>query len=164
MGLQLPGELITALGWIGYTWPEADEEKLFEMGQAWISFAGRIGAAAGEADAAAGQVWAQNTGPAVQAFQKWWTGEQHGPLVLRDGTQAAVILGAGLIICAAIVLALKIAVIVQLAILAFEVAQAIATAVVTLGASLAEIPIFQMITREIVGMLIDQVIGQLLDA
>ncbi|MEE3920570.1 hypothetical protein V2I01_27060 [Micromonospora sp. BRA006-A] len=61
------------------------------------------------------------------------------------------LLGAGLIICAAIVLALKIAVIVQLAILAFEVAQAIATAVVTFGASLAEIPIFQIITREIVG-------------
>ena len=66
--------------------------------------------------------------------------------------------------CAAIVLALKIAVIVQLAILAFQVAQAIATAVVTFGASLAEIPIFQIISREIVGALIDQVIGRLLDA
>ncbi|MFI7209971.1 WXG100-like domain-containing protein [Micromonospora maritima] len=164
MGLQLPGELITALGWIGYTWPEADEVKLFEMGQAWIEFAGRIGTAAGEADAAAAQVWTQNVGPAVAAFQKWWGGEQNGPLVLHDSMPAAVLLGAGLIICAAIVLALKIAVIVQLAILAFEVAQAIATAVVTFGASLAEIPVFQVITREIVGALIDQVVNRLLDA
>ncbi|MEV0156932.1 hypothetical protein AB0H57_24820 [Micromonospora sp. NPDC050686] len=164
MGLALPGELITALGWIGYTWPEADEEKLFEMGQAWLDFAGRIGSAAGAADAGAAQVWSQNVGPAVQAFQGWWSGEQNGPVVLRDGVQAAVLLGAGLIVCAVIVLALKIQVIVQLVILAFEVAQAIATAVVTFGASLAEIPIFQMITREIVGLLIDQVITQLLEA
>ncbi|WP_318528070.1 hypothetical protein [Micromonospora aurantiaca (nom. illeg.)] len=127
-------------------------------------FGGRIGAAAGEADAAAAQVWTQNVGPAIAAFQKWWGGEQNGPLVLHDSMPAAMLLGAGLIICAAIVLALKIAVIVQLAILAFQVAQAIATAVVTFGASLAEIPIFQIITREIVGALIDQVIGRLLDA
>lgn len=164
MGLQLPGELATALSWIGYNWPEADEEKLFEMGQAWIEFAGRIGTAAAETDAAAGQVWAQNIGPAIEAFQKWWSGEQHGPLVFRDSAQAAMLLGAGLIVCAAIVLALKIAIIVQLAILAFQVAQAIATAAATFGASLAEIPVFQMITREIVGTLIQEVIERLLDA
>jgi hypothetical protein len=164
VGLQLPGELITALGWIGYTWPEADEEKLFEMGQAWIDFSDKISSAAADAGAGATAVWSQSTGEAVQAFQRWWTGEENGPAVLQNNSPlAAVLLGAGLIICAAIVLALKIQVIVQLAILAFEVAQAIATAVATFGASLAEIPIFQMITREIVGLLIDQVIGMLLD-
>lgn len=34
MGMELPGELRSLLGVLGYTWPEADETKLFEMGNA----------------------------------------------------------------------------------------------------------------------------------
>ncbi|MEU1745344.1 hypothetical protein [Micromonospora arida] len=164
MGLQLPGELITALGWLGYTWPEADEEKIFEMGQAWLAFGGTVDAATGQAGSAATAVWSQHSAESLQAFQKWWTDAESGPGTLPGYSQAATLVGTGLIICAAIVLALKIQVIVQLAILAFEVAQAIATAVATFGASLLEIPIFQMITREIVGLLIDRVLSELMDA
>lgn len=36
MGLQLPPELIEALSYVGCTWPEADETKLFEAGRAWL--------------------------------------------------------------------------------------------------------------------------------
>lgn len=42
MGLQLPGELTSLLDILGYTWPQADETRLFELGQAWIGFAGTI--------------------------------------------------------------------------------------------------------------------------
>ncbi|KUL30812.1 WXG100-like domain-containing protein [Actinoplanes awajinensis] len=164
MGLQLPGELVTALGWIGLSWPEADEEKLVEMGQAWIDFAGTVGQAVGQAGSAASAVVAGHSGEALQAFQQWWADPDSGPGSLPDYAQAAMLVGTGMIICGAIVLALKIQVIVQLAILAFEVAQAVATAVATFGASLAEIPIFQTITRELVSLLIDQVITELLDA
>lgn len=164
MGLQLPGELITALGWIGLSWPEADEEKLFDMGQAWIDFSGTVAEASNESGGAAAAIWSQQRGESVQAFQKWWTDPESGPGQLPDYSQAAMLVGTGLIACAAIVLALKIQMIVQLAILVFQVAQAVATAVVTFGASLLEIPIFQMITREIVGLLIDQVLQELLSA
>jgi len=51
----------------------------------------------------------------------------------------------------------------QLAILAVEIAQAVATAAPTFGASLAEIPIFQQLTRTIVGNLVQDAIFQLLD-
>ncbi|GAA2711588.1 WXG100-like domain-containing protein [Actinoplanes palleronii] len=163
MGLQLPGELVTALGWIGLSWPEGDEEKLFEMGQAWLDFAGTVAGASGEAGSAAAAVLAQHSGEAMQAFGQWWAQPESGPGTLPDYAQAATLVGTGLIICAGIVLALKIQMIVQLAILAFEVAQAIATAVATFGASLAEIPIFQTITREVVSMLIDQVISELMN-
>jgi hypothetical protein len=164
VGLQLPGELVTFLGMIGFNWPQGDEEKLFEMGQAWISFAPTAHGHSQDADAVAAQIWNGNTGTAVDAFQKWWTADGNGPAGVTDGGNAAVLLGTGLIACAGIVLALKVNVIAQLAILAVEVAQAIATAVATFGASLAEIPIFQTITREIVGALIDQVITELLSA
>jgi hypothetical protein len=40
MGLQLPSELVSLLSMLGYNWPQADEEKLFEMGHAWLNFAG----------------------------------------------------------------------------------------------------------------------------
>ena len=42
MGLQLPGELISLLSMLGYNWPQADETKLFEMGNAWMGFPDRI--------------------------------------------------------------------------------------------------------------------------
>jgi hypothetical protein len=58
-------------------------------------------------------------------------------------------------VAAGVVLALKISVIVQLVMLAIQIAQAIATAVVTFGASLLEIPIFKMITS----MILDQLLG-----
>jgi hypothetical protein len=161
MGLQLPGELVYALGLIGLNWPEADEEKLFEMGQAWLEFAGRMGQDGQDANNAARQVWAANTGDAIEAFKHDWN--DGGPAASMEiGEGAAVIFGAGLIIYAAIVLGLKINVIVNLVILAVEVAEAIATAGPTFGASLLEIPVFQQITRTIVENIIWQVIGEII--
>jgi hypothetical protein len=58
------------------------------------------------------------------------------------------------------VLALKINVIVQLIMLAIEIAEALATAAPTFGASLAEIPIFKEITQ----LIIDQLINLALNA
>jgi hypothetical protein len=162
MGLTLPGELVTVLGWIGYDWPTSDEEKLFGMGQAWLNFAGDVSGASADAADGARRVTDANTGAAVAAFQRWWSSPDSAPATLADAPTGATILGAGLIVCAAIVLILKIQVIVQLVLLAVQVAQAIATAVATLGASLLEIPVFKMITEAIVGILIDQAINALL--
>jgi hypothetical protein len=162
MGLQLPGELISLLSMLGYTWPEADETKLFEMGNAWVGFGGTVHGIVSDADGAAQQVWSSNKGDDIEAFQKAW-GEQEAPVaILNDAATGATLVGAALFICAGVVLALKINVIVQLTMLAIEIAQAIATAGPTFGASLAEIPIFKEITGMIIDMLIDQAIGALL--
>lgn len=163
MSLELPGELISLLGLLGYTWPEADEDKLFEMGQTWISFSATINDIVGDANAGAGTVWSENSGQDIAAFQAWWSKEGSPADALTDGATAAVLTGTGLIICGTIVLALKIAVIIQLTVLAIQIAQAIATAAVTFGASLLEIPIFQQITRTIVGNLIQEVVLTLLE-
>ena len=89
MGLTLPLELTEPLGWIGMTWPEADEELLFEAGQQWISYGEQLGQAAQAADAAAGQVWSSGEGDAVEAFRTWWTG-QEGPRIRLAEDAAAV--------------------------------------------------------------------------
>ncbi|MEV6345181.1 hypothetical protein [Actinoplanes sp. NPDC051851] len=156
MGLELPGELVEALGWIGLDWPTADEEQLFRLGQQWLALAPQIQQVGADAGAAASAVWQGNSGPAVAAFQKYWTADG-APSSLNPAGDAAMVVGCGLIVYAAIILALKINFIVQLVVLTIEVIEAIATAVATFGASLLEIPIFQQITRTVVEGLIQQV-------
>jgi hypothetical protein len=160
MGLQLPGELISLLSMLGYTWPQADETKLFEMGNAWMGFPDRITAGLKDADIAAQQVWTGNQDSAIDAFQTSWQQPDSARTNLENGATAATLIGAGLMVCAGIVLALKINVIVQLILLAIEIAEALATAAPTFGASLAEIPIFKEITQ----IIIDQLINLALNA
>lgn len=162
MGLQLPSELVTVLGMIGYEWPTSDEELLFNLGQGWVGFSDQIQGTSEAVAGSAQSVWGGNTGAAIDAFRQWWDSGENAPAVLGKTTTASTMLGAGLYICAAVVLALKIQVIVQLVILAIQIAQAIATAVATFGASLAEIPIFKMLTQMALDLLIDQVINMLL--
>lgn len=162
MGLQLPGELIGLLGMLGYTWPEADETKLFDLGGTWMGFSSTLRDIATDADASAQRLWTENRGDDFTAFQERWTGEDSLTEAMTTAAGSCLAAGAGLFMAAGIVLALKISVIVQLVMLAIQIAQAIATAVPTFGASLAQIPIFKMITGAVIDLLIDQAIGALL--
>ncbi|MFG1998033.1 hypothetical protein ACGFNU_02660 [Spirillospora sp. NPDC048911] len=163
MGLQLPGELIGLLGMLGYTWPEADEMKLFELGNTWMGLSSTLRSGVAEADAVAQRVWTDNKGEDFDAFRTEWTGEDSAAQNLAGAADGCLMVAAGLMVAAAIVLALKIQVIVQLIMLAIQIAQAIATAPVTFGASLAEIPIFKTIVGAIIDLLIDQAINALLN-
>lgn len=159
MGLELPGWLTEPLGWIGLTWPEADEELLFEAGAQWIGFGTNLISIAENADAAAKQVWSTTVDDkAVNAFEDWWTRDEGPQKRLPEDAAAAQIMGAALIVFAVVTLAMKIAFIVQLVILAIEVAQAIATAVVSFGATAAEVPGFIAATRVVCRQLIKQVV------
>jgi hypothetical protein len=159
MGLELPSELTEPLGWIGMTWPEADEEKLFAAGQTWLTYGATLRTQAAQAQSTAEQVWTQNQGDAADAFQRWWsTGDGPGAK-LGENAVAAELIGAGLVVMAGITLALKIAFIAQLIALAIEVAQAIATAFVTFGATTAEIPGFVALTRTLCREALDKVIA-----
>jgi uncharacterized protein YukE len=161
--MEIPGELRSLLGILGYNWPEADETALVDMGKAWMSFSDRLEAIVSDATSTATEVWSEHEGEAVAQFQAWWARKDSPARTLLDGANAATLTGTGLMICGGIVLALKVAVIAQLAILAVEIAQAVATAAPTFGASLAEIPIFQQLTRTIVGNLVQDAILQLMD-
>jgi len=159
MGLELPDWLTEPLGWIGLTWPQADEEKLFEDGQVWINFGSTLRGQAQDANSTAQKVWTDNHGESINAFQTWWNADDGPAKNLEDEAIAAELIGAGLIVFAAITLAMKIAFIVQLIILIVEVAQAIASAFATFGATTAEIPGFIAATRVICRELINKVIG-----
>jgi hypothetical protein len=160
MGLMLPGDLVTLLQDLGYQWPEADETTLLAMGHAWLGFGGQARQPPQDAHAAAQQVWSANEGKAIEAFQQAWNHPQAPHANLTDAATGAQGIGIGLMACAGIVLALKINVIVQLTTLAIEIAEALATAVPTFGASLLEIPAF----KEITGMAINLVINEAMNA
>ena len=137
MGLQLPPELIEALSWVGCTWPEADETKLFDCGEYWGAFAERAAEHAEAATTAVLAMLAENQSPGLDAFRVYWeklSGED-GYLVdcgIVAGAVSIVFYAAG-----GLVLTLKTLVIVQLIAFAVILAAAIAAAFFTLGASLA---------------------------
>lgn len=160
MGLEIPGELASLLSLLGYDWPESDETKLFELAGVWTGMADQINSSVEQLNAAARTVLENNSGDSFAAFATEWNDEESAPRNIGDAVMPANIIGIGLMVSAGIVLVLKIQVIVQLILLAIQIAQAIATAAVTFGASLLEIPIFKIIS----GMIIDQLIGMAVDA
>ncbi|MFD5828014.1 hypothetical protein [Lentzea sp. NPDC060358] len=163
-GMMLPPELSGLLNALGFNWPESDEGKLFDLGGLWSGFADRLGPAAATAEGHAQQVLSGNSGAAIDGFKAFWSDDEAPKKNLEDGATASSLIGAGLYVCAGVVVALKIAVVVQLAMLAVQIAQAIATAVPTFGLSLLEIPVFKEITSLLVDQAIDLAISQVLSA
>jgi hypothetical protein len=161
-GLMLPGGLADLLNEMGYIWPKSDEVKIFELGQHWMGFGTTLQGIHGEAQPHAQHVTTHNLGEAIDAFKQRWDAEDAGAALVRDGATGSMVVGACLFVAAGLVLALKINVIVQLTILVIEIAQAIATAAVTFGASLAEIPVFKKLADIAINLILSQVIEALL--
>ncbi|MBW6438394.1 hypothetical protein KZ829_32185 [Actinoplanes hulinensis] len=147
MTIELPPELTEPLEWLGLSWPEADEDRLYADGMAWIQHGTRLRLHAADADAAARRVWLENEGATVEAFEQWWNGDDGPGRHLADSATAVELIGAGLIAMSGVTVALKTAYLAQLTLLAFQVGQAIATAAVSAGATLAEIPLFVAASR-----------------
>jgi SH3-like domain-containing protein len=162
MGLMIPGELANLLNDLGYTWPKTDEEKLFQLGQHWMDHGGKVGTVVQDASGAAGKVWGGNQGDAIEAFRAKWEHDKSALKVVQNGQTGAQVIGAALFVCAGIVLALKINVIVQLTILLIEIIEAIATAAPTFGASLLEIPVFKKIADMAINLIINEAMGAIL--
>ncbi|GAB3220197.1 hypothetical protein GCM10027447_04310 [Glycomyces halotolerans] len=153
--IDLPSELAYLLGMLGYDWPESDEESIFNLAGEWTGMADQIGSKVEALNSAAQTVLQDNSGAEVDAFQSEWEDLEGAARNILDVADPSNLISIGMMVASGVVMALKIQVIVQLAILAFQIAQAIATAAVTFGASLAQIPIFKIIT----GIIVDQLIG-----
>lgn len=162
MGLTLPGELERLLNDLGFTWPEVDEQDLFTVGQAWCDFSSAVGQSHQTSTSAAAALLANNQGAALSAFQEKFQGQNAPATVLGDATTGVEVVGVALYACAGLVLALKINTIVNLVILACEIAEAIATAVPTFGASLAEIPVFKEVAQRIINAIINEAVNAIM--
>ena len=161
-GLDLPGGLITLLNDLGYVWPDADEVRLLQIGQAWVDLQGTLAPHLQAVNTAAAGVWTTNSGADVDAFRAMWAEDGGAADTLTKDMAGVVIVGALVMVSAAVVLMLKIWVIAQLVMLAIAVVEAIATAPITFGASLLEIPVFKEIVDRIINLLISQAMQVLL--
>lgn len=160
--LTIPGQLADLLNMLGYTWPKSKEGQMFELGQEWMDFGGKLKQIHGQTVPHAETVTLENMGADIEAFKKKWMDKDAGAKVVEDGGTGAMVVGGGLFVAAGLVLALKIAVIVQLTILAIQIASAIAAAAATFGASMAWIPVAKKIASMAIELAIDQVINALL--
>jgi hypothetical protein len=160
--LTLPGPLATLLNDLGYQWTQTKEGALLNMGSSWTGFGSQSRQQPQDAHGAAQQVWSGNKSQGVDAFQASWNHPQAPHANLGNAATAAAGIGIGLMACAGIVLALKINTIVQLTTLAIEIAQAIATAPLTFGASLLEIPAFKEVTGLAINLLINIALGAIM--
>jgi hypothetical protein len=164
MGLDLPGPLATLLNDLGYIWPEVDEVKLLQLGRTWAGFSPTLSGHASQSTAHASKVWTQNEGEAITAFETAWNSRRAPAVNIGNASSSTKIVGVALMGASAIVLGLKINVIGQLAALAAEIIEAIATAFETFGASLLEIPVFKEITGRIIGAIMNEAISALMQA
>ncbi|MEW9552859.1 hypothetical protein [Nonomuraea sp. NPDC050783] len=146
MGVRLPAELAFLLNELGYHWPEVDEEALHRQALAWLGFAGRLSGVAGRADEAARAVRRGNAGEAVEAFLREWRAGDAPRTVVAEGVTGARVVAFCLLVCAALVLALKIAMFVQLAALLARIRLAVATAAATSGGSLLSVAAAKRLT------------------
>ena len=75
MSLTLPSELVWVLDLLGYSWPEADEQALHDVAEAWRAFGKDLETIQTDGDGFARTILASNAGTAVDEFTKgYYTG------------------------------------------------------------------------------------------
>ncbi|WP_150247153.1 PE-PGRS family protein [Streptomyces albofaciens] len=165
MALTLPGEVVWVLDLLGYSWPEADEDKLMECGRAWLEFAAQVGRTDGRGGSAVREVVSANSGEAVSRFSETWERFSDGPgSYLPDAQVAANVIGVGFEVAAGAVFAAKAEVIVQLVVLAVELISAQAAAPFTLGLSEVGALGVTQVTRLAVRRLLDTLKREVVEA
>lgn len=162
MALQLPEELAGLLYELGYLWPQIDEDQLHTLAGAWTAFGSDLAVLVERADALAGQVVRHNDGPAVAGFTEEWTHEDAPHAVAADGATGAQVLAACLAVSSALVVALKIVVTVQLAVLLTQIARALAAAPLTYNRSLLKIPAYKKAADRLLNLAFSQTAGVIL--
>ncbi|MFK0296674.1 PE-PGRS family protein [Streptomyces sp. NPDC090442] len=171
MALTLPSEVSWVLNLLGYDWPGADEDKLHECAQIWRNFAESVNQTQEQGSLAANQVVSANAGDAIEGFSKEWgafggggAGGSSGDHYLRDAAEAAGIIADAFDAAAIAVVAGKIAVIVQLVMLAAEIIAAQAAAPFTFGASELAAAGATQATRLIVRQILDKIKHEVMKA
>jgi hypothetical protein len=155
MSVMLDGKLIFVLNLIGFNWPQADEDKLKESARHWREYASELERVIADTNRILLQVRADNSGQSIDALEKHWreVGEH-----LRQAHDAARVVAEGLDEFAVAVEGLKVAVAIQLGILAGELAATTGAAFLTFGAAEAAAPLEIVATniavRKLTGMAI----------
>ncbi|GAA2179865.1 hypothetical protein GCM10009785_08220 [Brooklawnia cerclae] len=164
MAIMLPGDLAHFLQLLGFDWPEGNEDDVFGYGNAWTGFANNLAHASSTSSQTAREVVSVNQGIGIDAFHQAMD-KNDSPVNTAQDMSLGVSIGGGvLFLMAGAIVALKVAVVIQLVQFAITVAEAIAAAVPTAGASLALIPVARIAAGKAIefaiNLAIEKVLGQ----
>lgn len=148
MGIVLPGEVSYLLEMLGFMWPNTDEEQTFAKGRDWQDFATKGAATTTDAGSGIQQVLSANEGEAMRAFRESAEGgEDPVQSVAQSMTAGSAGVGGAMYVMSGIIVALKITTVIQLVVLAAQIASAIAAAIPSAGTSMTLIPLFKIAAR-----------------
>lgn len=162
MAVMLPGEVSHLLNMLGFEWPEGNEDKVFDYGSRWMAFSGEAGESNELSSQAAQHALASNNGPAMEAFQKSFDDLEGVKDVATKLATAGNLTGGCLLLIGGVIIALKVAFVVNLVALAVQIASAVAAAVPTFGASLAWIPVAKEIARRLLELALNLALEHLM--
>ena len=162
MSLMLPPELSKFLNMIGFEWPEGEEDKIFAWADRWMGYAGEVEGSVQAAQGAHDIVARENAGPAAEAYSRRFSGDDGIADVLKNLAVAGNITGGCLLLIGGAVIVLKGVFVVQLVMFAISVAEAIAAAIPTAGASMSIVPIARLICQRALQYAINLAIEKLL--
>ncbi|WP_278694097.1 hypothetical protein [Arachnia propionica] len=162
MAIMLPGEVSYLLNMLGFEWPEGNEDRIFDYATRWMTYAGEVGSANQLAGQAKTHALTNNSGPAMTAFQQAFDEAEGVRDVAEKLALAGTLTGGCLLLVGVAVIALKIAFVVNLVLLAIQIAEAVAAAAATFGASLAWIPIAKEIARRLLELALNLAIEKLM--
>lgn len=164
MAVMIPAEASKLLNELGFEWPEGNEDKVFDYGNRWMSYAGELGGVVETATEGANKALSDNVGEAIDAFKGAFTKSEGVDDVAKKLQFGANMMGGCLFLVGAAIIALKIAFVVNLVATVIQIATAIAAAVPTCGASLGWIPVAKLICQKLLEMAINFGINKLMGA
>lgn len=122
MALTLPGWLVEAITYIGYDFPQTNEDVLHQWADHLKRLDATMDGAHGELLAAIEHVRAHNSGPGAEAFAAVAAGEESDQRVLERFAAGCEFAATGCDVCAYAVVVLKGVILFQLALLAPAIA------------------------------------------
>jgi len=156
VGVTLPSEVTWVLDLIGVEWPNIDEDELRSAADQLRELGSELSSNNGDAKSEIEEMLGVNSAESLQIFEALWKKLADGHLQqLGEGMD---MLATGLDIAAVVIVAMKLAAIVQLVILAAELIADQAAAIETLGASEALAVAQTEFTEQIVKQAIEQAV------
>lgn len=159
MAITLPGHLVTAMQYLGYEFPSANEDVLTANATAFTQAGTAATTAISDIEAAIKHVTDNNSGFAYQAFVGYHRSDDSNLSSLRDFKEAADLISSGFTTVAGIVVTLKLAVIAQLVILAAAIVAAIASGGIAAGGVVLAREAAKRLIDLAINVAIEQVIG-----
>ncbi len=122
MALELPGWLVEAIRYIGYEFPQTNEDVLHQWADSLRSLEGTISSSNGDLESAVANLGSNNQGPTIDAVIAKLRSDESNLQCLREYGEAAGLGAAGCDLLAHAVVVMKGVVLFQLALLAPAIA------------------------------------------